>query len=141
MRDMPAPLKLKIELPNIPDIELIAIDGLERLASHMGMPTEQIGEAKIMLTEAIINALEHGGSSESRVEAEFTVTPTELVIFVRDFGRGFEASKVVEPKIDEKIGSNYKRGWGLKLMKEMSDDLKIESDETGTRITIKKLIR
>ena len=133
-------VSLKIELPNIPEIELIAIDGLERLARFMGIHEVKIGEAKILLTEAIINAFEHGGNTNSRVDVEFTITSKELIIFVRDYGKGFEASSVADPKIDDKILSKNKRGWGLKLMKEMSDDLQIESNNSGTRITIKKLL-
>jgi anti-sigma regulatory factor (Ser/Thr protein kinase) len=132
---------LKIELPKIPDIELVALEGLDRLARHLGIAEEKIGEARILVTEAIINAFEHAASdSGSRVNVEFTITTKELVIFVRDFGKGFKPSAVEDPAIDKKIKSEDKRGWGLKLMKSMSDDFRIDSDQTGTRITIKKLL-
>ena len=132
---------LKIDLPNIPDIELVAVEGLNRLAEHLGIADEKISEARILVTEAVINGLEHGGTTEPRVSVEFTMTAKELVIYVRDFGKGFEADAVEEPEIRNKIGSSRKRGWGLKLMKSMSDDFRIESNGSGTRITIKKLLR
>ena len=72
------------------------------------------------------------------VDVEFTVTRETLVIFVKDGGKGFEVSSVEEPDIKNKLGSERKRGWGLKLMKSMSDDFRIESGKDGTRITIVK---
>ena len=132
---------LKIELPKIPDIELVALEGLDWLARHLGIAEDKIGEARILVTEAIINAFEHAMSGpDARVNVEFTITTKELVIFVRDYGKGFQPSAVEDPAIAKKIKSNDKRGWGLKLMKSMSDDFRIDSDQTGTRITIKKLL-
>jgi serine/threonine-protein kinase RsbW len=137
---MTNPVTLKIELPKIPDIELVALEGLERLAKHLDIPEEKVGEAKIVITEAIINGFEHGGNHNDRVDVEFTIDAKELVVFVQDYGKGFEPTDVEEPDIAAKMGSDNKRGWGLKLMKSMSDDFKIESGAAGTKITIKKLL-
>jgi serine/threonine-protein kinase RsbW len=137
---MKVPVSLKISLPKIRDIELVAIEGLDRLAHHLGIADEKIGEAKVLVTEAIINALEHSGEENPSVEVEFTMTKQELIILVRDYGKGFEPSSVENPDIRDKMGTKDKRGWGLKLMKTMSDDFRIESNNSGTRITIKKLL-
>lgn len=132
---------LKIELPKIPDIELVAIEGLQRLARHLGIADEKIGEARILIAEAIINGLEHAGNDNPRVDVEFTIDSRELVVFVRDYGKGFDPANVDEPDIAAKLGSDYKRGWGLKLMKSMSDDFRIESNASGTKITLRKLLQ
>ena len=131
---------LKVSLPKIPDIELVAIEGLERLAHHFGIADEKIGEAKVLVTEAIINALEHSGEDNPLVRVEFVMTKQELTILVRDYGKGFEPSSIEEPNIEAKLVSKNKRGWGLKLMKTMSDDFSIASGKNGTKITIKKLL-
>ena len=134
------PMKLKIALPKIPDIELVALEGLDRLARYMGIGEEKIGEARILVTEAIINALEHSGEKNPVVRVEFSMTKKELVVLVRDYGKGFEPGSIEEPDIKKKVGSKNKRGWGLKVMKSMSDDFQIESGKRGTKITIKKLL-
>jgi len=131
-------IKLKMTLPKIQNIELVAIEGMDRMAKHMGIPDEKISEAHILVTEAVINALEHSGQKRPKVRLEFELTQEKLIIFVRDYGKGFEPEQVEEPDINKKMGSQNKRGWGLKLMKSMSDDFEIESSEHGTKITIIK---
>lgn len=133
-------ITLKMELPKVPDIELVALEGLGLLGKHLGIADEKIGEARILVTEAVINGLEHSGEANPRVTVEYTMTSKELIIFVRDYGKGFEPASVEDPDIDTKLKSKNKRGWGLKVMKSMSDDFRIESSPTGTRIVIKKLL-
>lgn len=132
---------LKMTLPKIPDIELVALEGLDRLARHLGIEDAKIGEAKIIVTEAIINALEHSGTASPHVSVEFTMTRDEITIFVRDYGEGFDPSAVPPPDIRQKLGGGSKRGWGLRLMESLSDDFRVESGKDGTKITIRKLLK
>jgi len=129
---------LKMELPKVPDIELVALEGLDRLGKHLGIPEEKLGEARLLVTEAVINGLEHSGEANPVVTVEYTMTNKDLVIYVRDYGKGFEPMSVEEPEIESKLKSANKRGWGLKVMRSMSDDFRIESSPTGTRIVITK---
>ena len=64
-------MKLTMTLPKISDIELVALEGLERLGRFMGIGEEKIGEAKLLVTEAIMNALEHAGERNPTVRVEF----------------------------------------------------------------------
>jgi serine/threonine-protein kinase RsbW len=131
-------IKFELTLPDIPDIELVALEGLEKMGRYFGVPEDKIGEARIVVTEAIINAFEHTGKLNPYVSVEFTMTKEKLMILVKDSGGGFDPAAVEEPDIHKKVGSVNKRGWGLKLMKSMSDDLLIESDNDGTKISIMK---
>ena len=138
---MGEPITMKMTLPKIPDIELVAIEGLERLTQRLGISDEKFGEAKILVMEAVVNALEHAGEENPVVDVEFTMASQEITIFVRDYGKGFEPTSVEDPDIQAKMGTTHKRGWGLKLMKSLSDDFRIESGDKGTTITIiKKLL-
>ena len=131
-------VRLKIFLPRIQNIEMVAIEGLNHMAAHLGIRSRKIKEARILVAEAVINSLEHSGGKRSTVRVEFTMDKKRMVILVRDYGKGFEPDTIEEPDIKKKMGTENKRGWGLKLMKSMSDDMKIESDSHGTKITIVK---
>ena len=131
-------LILEIKLPKIPDIKLVAIEGLERMGKNLGIADDKIGEAKLVVTEAIINALEHSGEDNPYVTVEFTMTKEKLIIMIKDSGRGFNPDEFEKPDIKKKIFEKNKRGWGLHIMKSMSDNLIIESEPTGTKISIIK---
>ena len=40
--------------------------------------------------------------------------------------------------IRDRIGSDYKRGWGLQLIKELMDTVEFESSSEGTTVTMTK---
>ena len=130
--------KVELTLPIIPDMELAATKTAEVVAKHMNLTDEQSAEISMALIEATINAFEHSSSDSKNVEIHFVIQGDTLVIKVSDKGRGFDKSKVEIPKIEEKFGSDYKRGWGLKLIQELMDTVEFESSAEGTTVTMTK---
>ena len=132
------PPKVELTIPIIHDMELAATKTAEVVAKHMGLDEEKSAEISMALIEATINAFEHSNSQAGNVEIHFVIQGDTLLITVTDKGKGFDKSKVKIPKIEEKLSSDFKRGWGLQLIQELMDTVKYESSEEGTTVTMTK---
>ena len=132
------PPKVELTIPIIHDMELAATKTAEVVAKHMGLDEEKSAEISMALIEATINAFEHSDSNTGNVEIHFVIQGDTLLITVTDRGKGFDKSKVKIPKIEEKLSSDFKRGWGLQLIQELMDTVKYESSEEGTTVTMTK---
>ena len=132
------PPKVELTIPIIHDMELAATKTAEVVAKHMGLDEEKSAEISMALIEATINAFEHSDSQAGNVEIHFVIQGDTLLITVTDRGKGFDKSKVKIPKIEEKLSSDFKRGWGLQLIQELMDTVKFESTEEGTTVTMTK---
>ena len=104
----------------------------------MVLKEDQAAEISMALIEATINAFEHSESKSANVEIHFVIQGDTLEIKVTDHGKGFDKSKVAIPNIEEKIASDYKRGWGLQLIQELMDTVEFASTEDGTTVTMTK---
>jgi len=128
---------IELKLPVIPDMELIATHTAELIGNHMGLTEDQSSEISMALIEACINAFEHSLSTNN-VFIHFIIDDESLIIKVIDQGIGFDKSKVEIPKIENKLGGERKRGWGLELIKALVDSVEFESTEDGTTVTMIK---
>jgi serine/threonine-protein kinase RsbW len=135
MAKSPPPI-VELTLPVLPDMELAATKTAEVVARHMGLSEEKCGEISMALIEGI-NAFEHS-QSDKQIEINFKIRNELLEIQVTDKGLGFDKSKVKIPKIEEKLASSYKRGWGLQLIKELMDSVEFDSSKEGTTVTMTK---
>ena len=136
MAKTPPPV-VELTLPVLPNMELAATKTAEVVSKHMGLNEEQTAEISMALIEACINAFEHSGS-DKQIQIHFKIKDDLLEVQVTDKGQGFDKSKVAIPKIEEKLGSDHKRGWGLQLIKELMDSVEFESSEKGTTVTMTK---
>ena len=130
--------RVELTLPIIPDMELAATKTAEVVAKHMNLNEEKSAEISMAIIEATINAFEHSESGAGNVEIHFVIESDTLVIKVTDKGKGFDQAKVKIPKIEEKLGSDHKRGWGLQLIQELMDTVEFESSPEGTTVTMTK---
>ena len=133
-------------LPMAPDMEIVASQAASALASYIGMIPDRVDEVRMAVVEACINAFEHSGTLDHKVELKFRVATeadagggrTFLEVDVLDNGHGFDPSRVTAPQIGEKLRAPHKRGWGLRIIRSLMDDVRIVSGERGTMIVMRK---
>ena len=135
-KDIPAEIELVI--PIIPSMELAASKTAQAVADYLDLDEDKTAEVTMALIEACINAFEHGKSKDNNVYIRFILKEEALIIEIKDRGKGFDSTKVEMPDIEKKLHSQRKRGWGLQLMRELMDDVVIDSGAEGTTITMTK---
>jgi len=135
-KDVPAEVELVI--PIIPSMELAASKTAQAVADYLDLDEDKTAEVTMALIEACINAFEHGKSKDNNVYIRFILKEEALIIEIKDRGKGFDSTKVEMPDIEKKLHSQRKRGWGLQLMRELMDDVVIDSGAEGTTITMTK---
>ena len=131
-------------IPVAPEMEIAATAQVSALGEWMEMGRDKIDEVKMAVVEACINAFEHSGTPDHKVELAFRVGAEEggrgayLEVDVADSGHGFDPTRLKTPEIAAALRSSRKRGWGIKIIESLMDDVRIESGEHGTRIVMRK---
>ncbi|MDQ6786291.1 MAG: ATP-binding protein [Acidobacteriota bacterium] len=115
------------------DTELIAAHAIEEIARRYSFAPKAINQIKTALVEACINATEHSHSPDQKIYQKFSVEDDKIVITISNRGLRLADKKAVEIAPDE-----GRRGWGLKLMKTLMDEVKFEQVDDGTRISMVK---
>ena len=124
-------------IPMIPEMELTASTTAEAVGKFMRLDSDKIDEIKIALIEACINSFEHSQSPNRRVNINFEISPEQLSIQISDEGQGFDLDKV-RSEIKQRRDRKDNRGWGLKIMQELMDEVRVDSGDNGTTITMVK---
>ena len=129
-------------LPMAPDMEIVASQAASALASFIGMSSDRVDEVRMAVVEACINAFEHSRAAERKVDITFRLIgeagEERLEIRVHDRGRGFAPTAVEEPRIEDKLKGDRKRGWGLKIIQGLMDEVEILSGSQGTTVVMSK---
>jgi len=133
-----------LSISSSPGSELAATAEAEAVAEAMKFSRDKIDEIKFALVEACINAFEHAGQSAAgRVDLKFRVCHRPsgaemLEVTVADRGKGFDPSRIESPRLENKLRGGNKRGWGLKFIQSLMDEVEIRSTEKGTTIVMRK---
>jgi serine/threonine-protein kinase RsbW len=126
----------EIIVPMGEDTELIAAQTIEEIAKRHHFAPKAINQIKTALVEACINASEHSSSPDRKIYQKFTIENDKIVITISNRGL-----RLADKKAHEIEPPEGRRGWGLKLMKNLMDEVKLEQVDDGTRISMTKYLK
>jgi serine/threonine-protein kinase RsbW len=131
----------ELVIPMGGDTELIAAHAVEQVARRVNFQPEAINQIKTALIEACINAAEHSLSPDRKIYQRFWVENDKLVVTVGS--RGVVPADMFSENGQGTNGeaSNSRRGWGLKLIRTLMDEVEFQRVDDGTQLRMVKYIR
>jgi serine/threonine-protein kinase RsbW len=125
--------------------ELLAALTAEQLARRLKFRPEAINQIKTAIVEACINASEHSLSPDRKIYQRFRVEDDKLVITIASRGIvPLNVGSIDDPLIQEDESADaadQRRGWGLKLIKTLMDEVEFERVDEGTSLRMTKYLR
>lgn len=110
---------------------------LTGVAMAAGMPADGVADLKLAVSEACTNAVLHAyptGAADAQVVVRYSVADNGLTVQVTDTGIGFDPGTVTANPSRHASESQM----GLSIARTVTDELEIESDAAGTRVTFLK---
>jgi serine/threonine-protein kinase RsbW len=132
---------VEVNLPSKIGYERIAMECSAQFGKMAGLPPERIEDLKTAVSEACLNAMEHGNKlkPEARVVITMKRGDENFSVTVMDEGEGIK--KIPEPDINKKIGNlEPPNGLGLFLIEQLVDNVEFNEmtkDGHSVRMVIK----
>ncbi|HZQ20003.1 MAG TPA: ATP-binding protein [Terriglobales bacterium] len=124
------------------DSTLETVDKAEQAASQIASDTgfgeDEVMQIAMAVREAAVNAVLHGNAydPEKKVALEFERTSHDLVITIRDQGKGLDPASIPDPLAPDNLLKTS--GRGIFLIRSFMDDVEIHPSSTGTEIKLIK---
>ena len=116
----------RFTLPSEEGNERQVMDRVGSIAAGLGLESDRLERLKTAVSEAAMNAIEHGNGFDPSLPVEVTVYRghERLVVRIEDHGTGPDIPEAETPDLDAKLaGLQSPRGWGLFLIEQMVDGL------------------
>jgi len=144
--DIPKPFAMTdLRVSYTLDSTLETVDNAEqtagRIAAETGFDEDEIIQISMAVREAAVNAVLHGNAYDpgKKVRLEFERTGDDLVITIRDQGKGLDPAKIPNPLEPENLLKTS--GRGIFLIRSFMDEVQIHPSQTGTEIKLVKHVR
>lgn len=131
---------IELYIPSELGWERTAMEAAASVAKLMGFPVERIEDIKTAVSEATINAIEHGNSLDASQKVMIILVPEGETLEINVHDRSstpFEPTGESDaiPDIDDKLaGLSTTRGWGTFLIKSLVDEVEFTSGSDGNLV-------
>ncbi|HXY48126.1 MAG TPA: ATP-binding protein [Terriglobales bacterium] len=118
-----------------------AEEAASQIATEAGFDDEEVMKIAMAVREAAVNAVLHGNAYDpaKKVTVDFERTARELVITIRDQGKGLDLNKIPDPLAPENLLKTS--GRGIFLIRSFMDQVEIHPSQAGTEIKLIKHVR
>jgi len=133
-----------IVLPMGEDNELLAASTVEHIARRLTFPPAAINQIKTAIVEACINASEHSFSPDRKIYQRFRLESDRLVVTISSRGilpTNVGSGKASTTNNEDDDATEERRGWGLKLIRTLMDEVEFERVDEGTSLRMTKYVR
>ena len=115
-----------------------AEEAASQIATEAGFADEEVMKIAMAVREAAVNAVLHGNAYDpgKKVTVDFERTANDLVITIRDQGKGMDLSRIPNPLAPENLLKTS--GRGIFLMRSFMDVVEIRPSQTGTELKMIK---
>lgn len=122
--------------------ERLAMTRVAQAVGPLSLPRARLERLETAVAEATMNAIEHGNGFRAEVPVAIRVraSATTLAVYITDQGGDAPIATPTAPDLDAKLaGLQTPRGWGLFLIKNMVDDMRVTTD--GDQHTVALIIK
>jgi len=120
------------EVPSEPGNERQVAQEVMEITSNLNLEEAQLKRLETAVAEAALNAMEHGNKYQPDLAVEVQVLKSQnrLAIRIKDHGGGAPIPNAIQPDLQAKLdGQQSPRGWGLFLIRNMVDEVNLNSDD------------
>lgn len=121
-------------VPSEPGNERLAMKRVAEIVRELGLPARRLEQLKTAVAEATMNAMEHGNhySPELPVLISLRASKDAVAVRITDEGNSPPTLPITDaPNLEAKLAElQTPRGWGLFLIKNLVDEMRVTSDDT-----------
>ena len=129
-------------VPSIAGSERQVAERVINIVAPLHLDPARLDKLKTATAEATMNAIEHGNQSDAELLVGVAVRSGggELSVRITDRGGDQPVAEAETPDLEAKLeGLQKPRGWGLFLIQNMVDDVRVEAD--GSDHTIELIMK
>jgi len=129
----------EFEIDSAPGNERLAVERVVAAIEQFNLAQDRLERLKTAVAETVMNALEHGNQyrADLNVQVRVFLHQDVLSVVIQDHGSGLDLQEPSQPNLEAKLaGLQSPRGWGLFLIRNMVDEMHIQTGETGTTVEL-----